>query len=135
MANGSRIAEHEIAEFWKAHILSELYEKRPRKQDFHAEGLGEATGLSPEDEVDEFFNDVIDWLKEEHLIRVRDELVGQVVSVSLTSKGLGIMGREEAGWTGAVGASISEAAKNLPSSLLKGSVGMAFAALRSYSGL
>nr|WP_312296112.1 hypothetical protein [Brevundimonas diminuta] len=135
MVGATAIAEHEIAEFWKGHILSELYQKRPRKQDFHSEGVAEATGVCPEEDIDDFFNDVVDWLKEEYLVRVGDELTGQVLSVSLTSRGLGIMAKQEAGWTGAAVDYLSENAKKLPASILNGGVGMAIAALRSYMGL
>ena len=133
--DGTVLADSEIAEFWKAHILNELYERRPRKQDFDADCLSVATGVHPTEEIEEFFEDLIDWLKEEGLIRVSQAAEGNAFGVSLTSKGQGLLAKAEAGWTGSIIDHLSDAAQKLPTSLLKGGVGMSFAALRSYYGI
>lgn len=130
------IADHEIAEAWKAQILAWLYERRPRKQDFTIDDLEEATGLCPADDPDDFFEDVLDWLVEEGLIRAPKghRLEGQVLSVQLTAKAQGLMQKAEEGALGKIATTAGGASKSLVGKVTSAAVDFAFAALRSQYG-
>lgn len=125
--------DHEIAEFWKAHILGQLWTKRPRAQDFAMDDIAAATGLCPGDEPDEFFDDVVDWMIGENLIGLRadERIEGQVFSARLTSRALGLMAKEEAGWTGAIVEGSGATLKKIPAALATGAAGLALTMLKA----
>jgi len=128
------LADHEIADFWKAHILGALWEKRPRALDFSLEDVSDATGLEPVEDVSEFFDDVADWMIGENLIALRanERIEGQIFSVRLTSKGEALMQKQADGWTGVVVAQAGSALKKVPGALATGAVGLGYAAIRAF---
>ena len=134
--NATVIADHEIAEAWKAQLLAWLYERRPRKQDFTIDDLEEATGICPTDEPGDFFDDVLDWLVEEGLIRAptSNRLDGQVLSVQLTAKAQGLMQKAEEGTLGKITTVAGTAGRSLVGKVTSAAVDLAFAALRSQYG-
>ncbi|RYG94578.1 MAG: hypothetical protein EON58_15960 [Alphaproteobacteria bacterium] len=85
------------------------------------EQVAEATGLCPEVEPDDFFDSVMDWLIDEGLIRLRgnQSLVGQSFDVVLTSTGLAVLMKDDAGLGGTIGAALAKAAKTLPAEAAK----------------
>lgn len=123
--------EYEIADQWKAYILNLLFAKRPRPQDISMEQVAEATGLCPEVEPDAFFDDVMDWLIAEDVVRLRanQAIDGQVFDAVLTSMGLAVMMKEDAGLGGAIGGALSKAAKALPSEAAKQAVKLTWPAI------
>ena len=125
--------EHEIGDVWKAQIMAWLWDKRPRSQDLNAEELSEATGIRPMDDVDDFFDDLIDWLVETGLIFLKhDERVnGQAFSVQLTARAIGQMQRQEDGFTGKVGGWAGRILDKLPDAIATASVTLALSALQA----
>ena len=130
------IADHEIAEAWKAQILGRLYERRPRKQDITVDDLEESTGVCPRDEPEEFFDDVLDWLVEEELIRApsTNRLEGQALSVQLTAKAQGLMQKAEDGVFGEITSVAGRAGRSLVGKVTSAAVDLAVAALRAQYG-
>jgi len=130
------IADHEIAEAWKAQLLAWLYERRPRKQEFTIDDLEEATGLCPAEESEDFFDDVLDWLVEEGLIRApkSNRLDGQVLDVQLTAKAQGLMQRAEDGAFGKIATVAGSAGKTIAGKVTSIAVEFAVAALRVHYG-
>lgn len=128
------LADHEIADFWKAHILGVLWEKRPRAQDISSDDVSEATGLEPTEDVGEFFDDVSDWMIGEGLIALRanERMEGHLFSVRLTAKGEAIMQKQADGWTGAVVSHAGSALKKVPGALATGAVGLGYAAIKTF---
>ncbi len=93
--------EHEIGEAWKTYILGQLYAKRPRTLDLGREEIAAATGVSPNEDEDEFFDDVIDGLIDDGLVSLRnsERAEGVVFSARLTAAGQSAVerGRSERG--------------------------------------
>lgn len=129
--------EHEIAEVWKAQILATLYERRPRKQDFTVSDLEKVTQVGPVREPDEFFDDLIDWLIEEELIRVSPShrLGGQALDVQLSAKAQGQMQKAEAGLLGKAVGHASSAGASLLGKATSAAFDFATAVLRARYGL
>ena len=95
---GQRMGEptnREIGQAWTAYMLGELYEEWPRQLDFNSLDLGTKTGIEPRKDPEEMFDHLVEWLRDNHLIRFKGwEGEGSVSGVSLTERGVAILGED-----------------------------------------
>lgn len=100
----------EIGKVWTAYILGELFEAWPRRCDFNAMDIGVATGEEPRSDPEEFFNHLLDWLRDNGFVRLGESIDGAVYDVALTEKGCNVLGRTVPGTERTLGAKLKEVA-------------------------
>lgn len=129
--------EHEIADHWKAYLLGRLFEVRPRALDVSTEMLSDGTGLCPEVEPDDFFDDVIEWLTEAGLIRLRanQSCAGNAFDVLLTARARSALEAGDPTLTGQIGTTLVQAIKTAPGEIMKLSLGVMWKLIEAKAGL
>jgi hypothetical protein len=94
----AEISNREIGDIWTGYILGVLFEKHPKSIDLVYKSTYEFTGVYPnDDDPEEMWRDLIDWLVREGFIRFKDEQIGTeqeliYSGVSLTLKGYHTLG-------------------------------------------
>lgn len=84
----------EIGHAWTAHILGELFDEWPRRVDFNAMDIETSTEVGPRKDGEDFFDHLFEWLKDEGFVRFTQATEGNVYDVSLTEKGVNILGQK-----------------------------------------
>ncbi|MEY9785420.1 hypothetical protein [Sinorhizobium fredii] len=88
----SKPTNREIGQAWTAYILGELFESWPRRLDLNRMDLETKTSIGPRDEPEAMFDDLVAWLSDNNLIALQDWGDGNAYNVSLTDRGLAILG-------------------------------------------
>jgi hypothetical protein len=71
MATKGTTSNGEVGKVWTAYIVGELYELWPRRRDFNSLDVSVATGDEPRADPEEFFDDLMMWLKDNDFVRFR----------------------------------------------------------------
>jgi hypothetical protein len=103
-------SNNEVGQIWTAYIVGELYELWPRRRDFNSMDVSVATGDEPREDPEEFFDDLIMWMKDNNLVRFGQATEGCAFGVALTEKGFDVLGRHAPGIDRPLGTKLKEAA-------------------------
>lgn len=108
-------SDKDVGGAWAAHILGELFEAWPRRLDFNAMDIAEAT-IAPSDEPEDLFDGLVNWLYLNGYIHVGQQgPEGSVLLVSLTNYGFSVLGQKPKGLDQPLGTKLKTAAQSIGS--------------------
>ena len=88
-----RVSHRDAGNAWTAHVLGQLYSDWPERPDFNYLDVSTRTGVDTGDNGERVFNDLMLWLRQEGFIAFEQAAEGEAFGVSLTSKGLRVLGK------------------------------------------
>lgn len=100
----------EVAGVWISYLLGELFAEFPRRQSFTALDVASQSGVEPRRDPEEFFDDLVLWLKDNGYVRFTQSTDGAAFDVALTERGFTVLGQKPEGLDRPLGSKLKEIA-------------------------
>lgn len=88
----SELTDKEVGAAWTAHIVTQLFERHPRRCDFNSLDISVATDTDPKEDPEQLFDDQMDWLRDNGYVAFDQAMEGNAFNVALTDKGFAVLG-------------------------------------------